>query len=315
MIEGTAVASRPTPTAFAERVAQIRGRIDTRLAALVPITGDPSRAARHSLLAPGKRLRAVMTVMAAEQCGGTEAEAIDAACAVEMIHTASLVFDDLPAMDDAALRRGMATPHVVYGDDVAILAGIGLLNGAFGAVSRSTNLTPLQKADIVRILSDAVGWQGLVQGQALDLQTDQTDVALDDIHYGKTGVLFVAATLTGAAAANAQGDDAMTTAFTQYGRALGHAYQAFDDILDQVADDKVAGKSTGRDDGKQTAVLKSNNGRPCVESALSRAQAHLGEAKTALSAANSTPARNTPLADLADHIGYYFDKTFSAAAG
>ena len=93
MIEGTAVASRPTPTAFAERVAQIRGRIDTRLAALVPITGDPSRAARHSLLAPGKRLRAVMTVMAAEQCGGTEAEAIDAACAVEMMHTSMPRYD------------------------------------------------------------------------------------------------------------------------------------------------------------------------------------------------------------------------------
>ncbi|MEM9422155.1 MAG: polyprenyl synthetase family protein [Pseudomonadota bacterium] len=312
MSQGTGVASRTDQTAFRGKIDKIRREVDARLDMLVPITGEPSRAARHSLLAPGKRLRAVMTVLAAEQCGGSPEDALDTACAVEMIHTASLVFDDLPAMDDALLRRGMPTPHTVFGDDVAILAGIGLLNGAFGAVAQCASLNANQKTQIISVLSEAVGWHGLVLGQALDLQSDQADTTLEDIHYGKTGALFVAASLAGAVTADA--NSSLNSLFVQYGRALGHAYQAFDDVLDHVADEEVAGKSTGRDIGKHTAAFSGAGGSLCVDTALSRARGHLEVAKSAFADGDEdiSQSASAPLADLADHIGIYFDKTFEA---
>ncbi|MEM9233958.1 MAG: polyprenyl synthetase family protein, partial [Pseudomonadota bacterium] len=192
----------------------LRQRVETRLAELVPQGMGPAEAARHSLLAPGKRLRAILTMIAAAECGGDPFKALDVACAVEMIHTASLVFDDLPAMDDASLRRGITTPHVIYGVDVAILAGIGLLNGAFGAVARAETLSAAQKVEISDILSLSVGWSGLVGGQALDLSSGENGACIEDIHDGKTGVLFEAATLGGAASAGAL--DRMGPAFKDY---------------------------------------------------------------------------------------------------
>ncbi|WOI54766.1 polyprenyl synthetase family protein [Parvularcula sp. LCG005] len=307
------IASAP-PTApgerpgFGDEMGALRQLVDARLDQLVPMAGRPSLAARHSLLAPGKRLRAILTLLAARQCGGSDEAALDTACAVEMVHTASLVFDDLPAMDDARLRRGVETAHVQFGEDVAILAGIGLLNGAFGAVAKDKSLSSAQIQMIVGILSDCIGWTGLVHGQALDLEACDGEAAVDDIHYGKTGTLFIAAALAGAATATL--DDQTCTMFTSYGTALGHAYQAYDDVLDLIADDGVAGKTTGRDSDKLTALSTARGRDEQIEAGLTRAEHHLKLAR----AATMTGTDETPLSLLASHIGRYFRKTFATVS-
>ncbi|MBB4660119.1 polyprenyl synthetase family protein [Parvularcula dongshanensis] len=285
---------------FAQDLASLKMVIEVRLDQLLPRGGEPSLAARYSLLAPAKRLRAVLTVLAARQCGGAEEAALDVACAVEMVHTASLVFDDLPAMDDADLRRGVPTPHKVYGDDVAILAGIGLLNGAFGVVAQAQSLSPTQRVEVVEVLSRAVGWTGLVQGQALDLAHGEGSI--DDIHYGKTGALFVAAALAGAACAGAP--VSARAPLVTYGRELGLAYQALDDVLDHVASDGLAGKSTRKDADKRTAVMLGSVPSGGLRAAKSRAERHLEAAAEAASAV----CDGSPLVALTEHIRAHFEK-------
>lgn len=291
-----------TDGSFARDLAAIKTAVETRLDHLLPPQGEPSLAARHSLLAPGKRLRAVLTVMSARQCASgalDEASLIDVACAVEMVHTASLVFDDLPAMDDADLRRGVATPHKLYGDDVAILAGIGLLNGAFGVVAAASGLDAHQRIEIVEVLSRAIGWSGLVQGQAMDLRGDD-GASLEDVHHGKTGALFVAAALAGAACARAP--KSARASFVTYGRELGLAYQALDDVLDHVASDAVAGKSTGKDADKRTAVVLGSVPRDGLATAKARAERHLSNAATAADAVCDASA----LSALTQHVRAHF---------
>ena len=294
----------PSDTMDAESfLASDRALIDERLAILVPSSGGPAEAARHSLLAPGKRLRALLTLYAAEYCGTDPLKALDGACAVEMVHTASLIFDDLPPMDNAAIRRGLATPHVAFGEDVAILAGIGLLNGAFGALARST-LPPETRIEMVDTLAQAVGWNGLVHGQALDLEADPT-TDLAAIHYGKTGVLFLAAARIGACVAPSSPGRAK--AVEEYAAALGYAYQALDDILDTVANTHAAGKPTGHDGGKKTATA---SGDPAaIDGAKRRATDHLTAARAALDPSVS-PAR---LHFLLDHIQGHFDRLFRSS--
>ncbi|WP_051881784.1 polyprenyl synthetase family protein [Parvularcula oceani] len=288
---------------FSADLARIKAAVETRLAQLLPQTGEPSLAARDSLLAPAKRLRAVLTILAARQCAAdadwSDERALDTACAIEMVHTASLVFDDLPVMDNADLRRGMPTPHKVYGDDVAILAGIGLLNGAFGVVAQAQSLDPAQKVEVIDVLSRAVGWSGLVQGQALDLKP-ALETSVDDIHYGKTGALFVAAALGGAACAGAPSSD--RPPLIHFGRELGFAYQALDDVLDQVSGDGDAGKSTGKDAGKRTAVMLGSLPSDGLDAAKARAERHLRAAADAAERA----CDGSPLAALTEHIRLHF---------
>ena len=288
---------------FERALDAIKHAVEARLDQLLPPLGEPSLAARHSLLAPGKRLRAVLTVMAARQCGEgvDEGGLIDVACAVEMVHTASLVFDDLPAMDDADLRRGVATPHKLYGDDVAILAGIGLLNGAFGVVAAAQGLDAQQRIEIVEVLSRAIGWTGLVQGQALDLRGED-GASVEDVHHGKTGALFVAAALAGAACAGAP--PTARAGLVTFGRELGLAYQALDDVLDHVASDAAAGKSTGKDAGKRTAVVLGSVPMDGLAAARARADRHLARAADAASAA----CAGSPLGALTDYVGRHFAK-------
>ena len=290
-------------SSFPAQMDAIKRAVEARLDALLPCGGEPSLAARHSLLAPGKRLRAVLTVMAARQCSGgaatDEAGLIDVACAVEMVHTASLVFDDLPAMDDADLRRGVATPHKLYGDDVAILAGIGLLNGAFGVVAGARGLDAHQRIEIVEVLSRGIGWTGLVQGQALDLR-GADGASLEDVHHGKTGALFVAAALAGAACAGAP--PSARRGLVTYGRELGLAYQALDDVLDHVASDGAAGKSTGKDADKRTAVVLGSVPSDGLGAARARAERHLAAAADAAEGA----CPGSPLRALADHVRAHF---------
>lgn len=300
----SALTTQSPEDGFASELDAIKRAVEARLDHLLPPQGEPSLAARHSLLAPGKRLRAVLTVMAARQCAGApldESGLIDIACAVEMVHTASLVFDDLPAMDDADLRRGVATPHKLYGDDVAILAGIGLLNGAFGVVAAASGLDAQQRIEIVEVLSRAIGWTGLVQGQALDLRGDDA-ASVEDVHHGKTGALFVAAALAGAACAAAPAT--ARAGLVTYGRELGLAYQALDDVLDHVASDAAAGKSTGKDAGKRTAVVLGSVPSDGLSAAKARAERHLDRA----AAAANEACAGSPLGALTAHVGGHFAK-------
>lgn len=281
-------------------VAVARQAIDARLDQLVPETGLPAEAARHSLLLPGKRLRGLLTLAAADLFGCSVDTAIDPACAVEMVHAASLIFDDLPAMDDAGLRRGAETPHILFGEDVAILAGIGLLNGAFGVLTFAKGLDAERHCEMVRVLSEAVGWRGLVQGQALDLSSAASTADSDSvrtIHDGKTGALFVASALMGAIVAKADG--AARDQMVQLGQHLGLAYQAFDDVLDAVASAEEIGKPTRADGLKGTAMALSSG---IASDALSRAEQQFALAKS------FAGGDGTCLMALLDLIGAHFEK-------
>lgn len=281
--------------------------VEDRLATLVPEMGGPSEAARHSLLAPAKRVRAVLTLIACLDGGGTAEDALDSACAIEMIHTASLIFDDLPAMDDADMRRDVVTPHVLYGVDVAILAGIGLLNGAYGVVAADRRLGAEDKVAVSNILADAVGWTGLVRGQALDLTSADNDAAIETIHHAKTGVLFTSAVRVGIIAAHA--DPEREAALLTYAEALGRAFQVLDDALDQGASSAVSGKTAGRDRDKRTALTDTDSAQAIAE-AVETANRAIAEAKEAVASAADASAH--PLCLFADHIFARFKKMLSA---
>jgi geranylgeranyl diphosphate synthase, type II len=214
-------------------------------------------AMRYSLLAGGKRLRPILAIAACEAVGGDPADALGLACALEMIHTYSLIHDDLPCMDDDDLRRGRPTNHKVYGDAIATLAGDALLTDAFRVLARSATdrLPAAVVLQTVAELADAAGSAGMVIGQAIDIASEgkATDLpTLEYLHARKTGALFLAAVRGGAILGGA--DSAQLAALTEYGRALGLAFQVIDDILDVEASAEQLGKRTHKDDahGKAT---------------------------------------------------------------
>ena len=214
-------------------------------------------AMRYSLLAGGKRLRPILAMAACEAVGGEAADAMGLACALEMIHTYSLIHDDLPCMDDDDLRRGRPTNHKVYGEAMATLAGDALLTDAFGVLARSSNnrAPAAVVLDVVAELAQAAGSPGMVIGQALDMLSEgkATDVAtLEYLHARKTGALFLAAVRGGGLLGG--GDSGQIEALTRYGKALGLAFQVIDDLLDVEATTEQLGKRTHKDDahGKAT---------------------------------------------------------------
>lgn len=207
-------------------------------------------AIRHSLHAPGKRLRPVLVLLAAESCGSPLGPALPAACAVEMIHTYSLIHDDLPAMDDDDLRRGLPTCHVKFGEATAILAGDALLAQAFEIVAANIQ-PPAVAARCCAELAQAAGPCELVGGQADDLQAEETggDLAkLEAIHRRKTGAMFRVSLRLGGLVA--QTDEPRLSALETYGRRLGLAFQIVDDLLDLQGDAATLGKRTGKDEGR-----------------------------------------------------------------
>jgi len=217
-------------------------------------------AMRYSLLAGGKRLRPILCLATCELMGGTAAMAMPTACALEMIHTMSLIHDDLPAMDNDDFRRGKPTNHKVYGDDIAILAGDGLLAYAFEFVATQTkNVAPENIIRVVASLGRTVGAAGLVGGQVLDLEsegkTDITAETLSFIHTHKTGALLEASVVTGATIADANADD--IARLSQYAQNIGLAFQIIDDILDITATDEQLGKTAGKDLQAQKATYPS----------------------------------------------------------
>lgn len=212
----------------------------------------------YALTSPGKRLRPVLTLVAAEIFGERSEPVLDLACAVEMVHAASLILDDLPCMDDATLRRGRVTTHRKFGEDMALLASFGLLNRAFALVAASGQRLPQRRystEDMVHHLAAAIGSGGLIGGQALDLESTPEDLdleLLEYIHSHKTGALFLAAGELGAMAADTRRRHLET--ISRFAKNLGLAFQISDDLLDATATSAQTGKDSHQDSDKVTFV-------------------------------------------------------------
>ncbi len=254
---------------------------------------------RYSLMAGGKRLRPILCLATCELAGGSLEMAMPTACALEMIHTMSLIHDDLPAMDNDDYRRGKLTNHKVYGDDVAILAGDGLLAYAFEYVAtRTLQVPPAQVLQVVARLGRAVGAAGLVGGQVVDLASEgQPDVSLETlnfIHRHKTGALLEASVLCGAILAGASDSDQQR--FSRYAQQIGLAFQIVDDVLDITATQEELGKTAGKDLQAQKVTYPSLWG---IEESRRQANQLIAEAKAEL-----TPfgASAQPLLAIADYI-------------
>lgn len=206
-----------------------------------------AEAMRYSLLAGGKRIRPTLVLEFCRMAGGDLNDAVPCACAIEMLHTYSLIHDDLPCMDNDDLRRGKPTNHVVYGECTAVLAGDCLQAEAFGTILRSA-LPADRRAECARILADAVGLDGMCGGQFLDMQWEGENLSereLTEINSRKTGALIIAACQMGVAAAG--GNEAMLESAGQFGAALGMAFQIRDDVLDVISTTETLGKPIGSD--------------------------------------------------------------------
>ncbi|WP_420266664.1 polyprenyl synthetase family protein [Candidatus Magnetominusculus dajiuhuensis] len=206
---------------------------------------------KYSLLAGGKRIRPVLCLTAYETCGGNGQDILPQAAAIELIHTYSLIHDDLPAMDDDALRRGKPTNHVIYGEAMAILAGDGLLTEAFRMFSGNGSLAPAVLLKAINELSSAAGLLGMVAGQAMDIISEgkaHDKKVLEFIHRNKTAALLKASVQLGGILYNAE--DAEMDSLTGYGEAIGLAFQIVDDILDVTGTTEELGKPRGSDENK-----------------------------------------------------------------
>ena len=202
---------------------------------------------RYSLLAGGKRIRPILVLEFCRICGGSVDEAMPIACAIEMLHTYSLIHDDLPCMDNDALRRGRPTNHIVYGECTATLAGDALQAEAFGTILRAS-LSAERRANCAACLADAVGLDGMCGGQYLDMLGEGkqlTEEQLDNINSRKTGALLIAACRMGVAAAG--GSEKQMEAAAMYGAAIGAAFQIRDDMLDVISTEAELGKPIGSD--------------------------------------------------------------------
>ena len=261
-------------------------------------------AMRYSLLAGGKRLRPILCLAACELAGGDPALAMPTAVALEMIHTMSLIHDDLPAMDNDDLRRGRPTNHKVYGDAVAILAGDALLTRAFEMVAlRSPGVPADRLLKVVGELSLVSGAPGLVGGQVVDLECEGKEVDLETleyIHLHKTGALLKACVITGALIGGA--DEDQLNSLRTYARGIGLAFQIVDDILDVTASSDVLGKTAGKDLIADKTTYPKLLG---LEESRERAKTLIQEAKSSLDAfqpADGSSVQAAPLLALADYV-------------
>ena len=242
---------------FHDQIAQYRAAIEAFLQAQFCQDLPQKRlfdAMRYSLLAGGKRIRPVLTLEFCRICGGDWQSAIPFACALEMIHTYSLIHDDLPCMDNDDYRRGRLTNHKVFGEALAVLAGDGLLTAAF-EIAANAPADPAVTVKAIRILSEQAGELGMVGGQVLDMDAEEqelTEQGIYDIQCRKTGALIQAACQIGVVAAN--GTEQQLDAAKTYAQNLGLAFQIRDDMLDVLGDAEKMGKRTGMDEHKNTFV-------------------------------------------------------------
>ena len=268
-----------------EQIQAVRAAIETRLAHLLPIdSAAPPRlrdCLTHTLLAPGKRFRPLLTCLIASDLGARQNGVIDVACAGEMVHTASLILDDLPCMDDAPLRRNRASAHVAFDESTAILSAVELLSRAFGVIARADDIAPQTRTVLSSMLARTVGANGLIAGQLADLSNTDSEASVEDIerlNQLKTGALFDFAVL---AAGQMAGSDKQTTdALADFSHQLGLAFQLLDDVKDVMMSEADAEKTTGRDVGKATLVALTGNA-----ASLERLRGYLADAKSALSRA------------------------------
>ncbi len=225
-------------------------------------------AVRYSLLSGGKRLRPILMLAAAEAVGGEVEPLLPFACAVEMIHTYSLIHDDLPAMDDDRLRRGQPTSHVVFGEGLAILAGDALLTEAFRVMAESAaaQANPRRGLRAIAEIAEAAGLRGMVAGQVADLEAEGSVPDLptvEFIHVRKTGALILASIRTGATLAGARAGQLRR--LSRYGEFLGVAFQVADDILDAEGPPRLTGKVQGRDRARRKVTFPAVLGLPAAK--------------------------------------------------
>ncbi len=245
-----------------------------------PVSETLLSSMQYSLFSGGKRIRPVLTLLVAEMMGGNTKAASKIGAALEMIHSYSLIHDDLPVMDDDDFRRGQPCNHKVYGSGIAILAGDGLLTHAFHIISK-VNLSPDKLIKVIQIISQKAGIQGMVAGQVLDLEGEDKDFKLHDlekIHENKTGAMFVASVLAGAYCGNP--DSEQIKALKKYGQKIGLLFQITDDILDITADEEILGKDVGSDLEKNKATYPELLG---LKEAQKEAQKIADDAKKAIS--------------------------------
>ncbi|WP_037357955.1 polyprenyl synthetase family protein [Selenomonas sp. oral taxon 892] len=234
----------------------------------------------YSLMAGGKRLRPILLMAAADAVGVDGTRFLPVACALEMIHTYSLIHDDLPAMDNDELRRGKPTNHVVYGEGPAILAGDALLTLAFTVILRQKDVSAEALLRVVDEISRAAGAEGMVGGQMLDLEAENRQISIDElrrVHMGKTGALFRAALRSGAILAGAAEDQ--LEALTAYANHFGLAFQITDDILDVIGTAEEIGKPVGSDEKNHKSTYVSLTS---LEDAQDLARRTVQEAESAL---------------------------------
>ncbi len=243
-----------------EILSAYKEKINARLDILLPESGQlydvVSSAARYSLLDGGKRIRPVILLEFYKLCGGNDDCAYNFACALEMIHTYSLIHDDLPCMDNDDMRRGRPSCHKKYGETMALLAGDGLVTEAFGVASKTMGINPQFVVKALSVLSECAGINGMVGGQVIDIEYENrpiSDEILTNMYALKTGALLKAAAVCGAALAGAD-DEALKNA-ADYGIKLGLAFQIIDDILDAVGNPELLGKPVGSDDKNNKTTL------------------------------------------------------------
>jgi len=267
----------------------LRVAVDEALDRALPPEADwPAtihRAVRYSLFAGGKRIRPALVLAAGEAVGGAREDLMPLACAVELVHTYSLVHDDLPAMDDDDLRRGKPTSHKVFGEAIAILAGDALLTRAFhlmAEVPEGWDATRvLRRVRAAAILGEACGTTGLIGGQVTDLESEGREVeaaALERLHRAKTGALL-SACVRGGAILGGAGEEELER-LSGYASAIGLAFQVVDDVLDATEDAEHLGKTAGKDEAAKKATYVTLHG---LERARGMAAALLREALAAVS--------------------------------
>lgn len=263
--------------------------IDLRLDRLLPRSGaDPlADAARAACLSGGKRARPILAMLSTAHFGGRELAALDFGCALEMIHTASLILDDLPCMDDGAMRRGQPTLHRRFGEDAALLSAIALLNRAYAVIVADDGLEAATRLRLARLVSDAVGFGGLAAGQMRDLHdpaAERDEACLRSLNHQKTGVLFVAALEGGAVIAGADGG--ACAAARLFADRLGFAFQLWDDLQDSTSTAEAMGKDALQDEGRVTFVTLwgAERTRETIKTTIDEALSALGSPDCPLAA-------------------------------
>jgi len=276
-----------------------RERVDAALDSAIPtaevLPSKMHKAMRHSIFAGGKRLRPILCLTAAEALGADNGDALPAACSLEMLHTFTLIHDDLPCMDDDDFRRGKPTCHKIYGEAVAVLAGDALQSLAFEVLCNLPREARYQPCDFVRELAVASGSLNVVAGQVLDLEGEGKDLSFDDlraIHERKTAALLAVSLRFGAMAGGATTKE--LEALTDFGKNLGLAFQVIDDILDTTQTSEKLGKTAGKDEAVGKATYPAILG---LDASREEAKRLTADAKDALSILGDRGSRLLAIAD------------------